>query len=611
MGYDPSPPSTNMQLQASSINAALSDALPLQQHKVVLVVDLMESVRLMASDEASVVERWQAFMRFATKSIPEHRGRLVKSLGDGLLAEFDESSDAVQSAMALNDHFVPVNMGLQPDQQMHLRAGINASQLYIGEHDVYGHGVNLAARVASLAGPDQIVVTATVRDALVDGMDGYLEDMGESYLKHWPEPVRTWRVWPNDKVDDGMARAKNDLPVQEDLRPSIAVIPFSCHPPSQENQVVGELIADGVITQLSREGQLRVISRLSTTALRGRQVSLSNIHSLLSASFVLSGSYSVVGNKVVINAELSDARRNDVVWADRLIGDVQDLLQIESQLIHQLTDASTQALMNCTIRRAMVLPVPHLDSNALLLGGIAMMHRSTARDLDRSRELLDAVTNRHARVATPWAWMAKWHILNVIQGRSADAPTEFRQAVDIADRALDLEPHSSLALAIKGHVLCHLGVDLDHSRELLLLATEVNPNDHNAWLYAGFWSTMWGDPADAVRESERALELSPLDPQRFFIEMLVAHSYLMANDLVKTIDMCQQSLRRNRYYLATLRVLMTAQHELGQTEEARRTLDVLLALQPNLSVSQFLSYGSHSPLRIRGVRAMRALGLPE
>ena len=609
MGYDPSPPSTNMQLQASSINAALSDALPLQQHKVVLVVDLMESVRLMASDEASVVERWQAFMRFATKSIPEHRGRLVKSLGDGLLAEFDEPSDAVQSAMALNDHFVPVNMGLPPDQQMHLRAGINASQLYIGEHDVYGHGVNLAARVASLAGPDQIVVTATVRDALVDGMDGYLEDMGESYLKHWPEPVRTWRVWPNDRVDDGMARAKNDLPVQEDLRPSIAVIPFSCHPPSQENQVVGELIADGVITQLSREGQLRVISRLSTTALRGRQVSLSSIHSLLSASFVLSGSYSVVGNKVVINAELSDARRNDVVWAERVVGPVDDLLQINSQLIHQLTDASTQALMNCTIRRAMVLPVPHLDSNALLLGGIAMMHRSTARDLDRSRELLDAVTSRHARVATPWAWMAKWHILNVIQGRSADAPAEFRQAIDIADRALDLEPHSSLALAIKGHLLCHLGVELDQSRDLLLLATEVNPNDHNAWLYAGFWSTMWGDSADAVRESERALELSPLDPQRFFIEMLVAHSYLKANELAKAIEMCHQSLRRNRYYLATLRILLTAQYEIGKIDEAKGTLQTLVALQPSLTLAGFLSYGHQSPIRKRVALAMQALGI--
>jgi len=598
-----------MALQKTEEAALLAAGLPLQQNKVVLVIDLVESVRLMAAHEAQVVERWRGFMAFAGEHIPAGQGRLVKSLGDGLLAEFDDAGPALKAAQALQRYFDTSNAGLPGDQQMHLRAGLNASHLYVGEHDVYGHGVNLAARVAGLAGPGQIVVTAPVRDALVDGMDGEVEDMGESYLKHWPEPVRTWRVWPVNRVGDGAARPKSMTAVQQDLRPTIAVIPFDCRPGSPDHQVIGELLADGVITQLSREGQLRVISRLSTTAFRGRQADLGDIQHHLAAGFVLSGSYSVLGDKVVISAELSDARRSDVVWADRLVGPIEDLLQLDSQLIHQLTDASTEALMDATIQRAMVVPVPQLDSNALLLGGIAMMHRSTARDLDRSRELLEAVTDRHGRVATPWAWMAKWHVLNIIQGRSADAPAEFRRAIDIADRALDLEPHSSLALAIKGHVQCHLGVDLDSSRQLLLQATDLNPNDHNAWLYAGFWSTMWGDPADAVRESERALELSPLDPQRFFIEMLVAHAYHAVNDLEKTIEMCQRSLRRNGYYLASLRLLMTALYESGRTEEARQVLGKILALQPGLTLSGFRSYGKGSVGRERVAKAMEALGL--
>jgi tetratricopeptide (TPR) repeat protein len=262
------------------------------------------------------------------------------------------------------------------------------------------------------------------------------------------------------------------------------------------------------------------------------------------------------------------------------------------------------------VQRATILPCPQLDSNALLLGGIALMHRSTARDLERSRELLDAVTERHRRVATPWAWMAKWHILNIIQGRSADAPGEFRQAIDIADRALDLEPHSSLALAIKGHVQCHLGTQLDESRQLLLQATDANPNDHNAWLYAGFWSTMWGDPADAVRESERALELSPLDPQRFFIEMLVAHSYLHAHQLDKAIAMCKQSLRRNRYYLGSLRALITAQVESGDMDAARESCSLLQSLQPDLTITRFLQYGDKSDLRRRAAAALAMAGVP-
>jgi adenylate cyclase len=263
------------------------------------------------------------------------------------------------------------------------------------------------------------------------------------------------------------------------------------------------------------------------------------------------------------------------------------------------------------VQRAVILPVPQLDSNTLLLGGIALMHRSTARDLDRSRELLEAVTERHRRVATPWAWVAKWHILNVLQGRSSSASDEFRLAIDIADRALDLEPHSSLALAIKGHVQCHLGTDLDQSRQLLLQATEANPNDHNAWLYAGFWSTMWGDPADAVRESERALALSPLDPLRFFNEMLAAHAYLAGRQYDDAIRLCHASLKKNRYYLPTLRALLTAQYESQQLEAGRVTLSALLSLQPDLQVSKFLQYGTQSAFRLRAAEAMRSLGAPE
>ncbi|MBA4261749.1 MAG: hypothetical protein C0443_06950 [Comamonadaceae bacterium] len=584
--------------------------MPLEENKVVLVVDLVESVRLMAAHEAAVVDHWHRFMRHArTVVLPQWRGRLVKSLGDGLLAEFNRASDAVCAALALHRFFQPVNADLPEPQRLYLRAGLNGTHLYVDVGDVYGHGVNLAARLASLGGPGETVVTANVCDGIIDGVDGVLEDMGESYLKHWPEPVRTWRVWPADSA--GAAVPKVSLPpAQEDLRPTIAVIPLDCRGGQDEHQVIGELIADGVIAQLSRSRQMRVISRLSTTAFRGRGAQLSEIQAHLGSGYVLSGNYSMAGDRLVVMAELSDARRSDVVWADRVVGSIADLLQADSQLIRELTDRASEALLDDTVQRATVLPCPQLDSNALLLGGIALMHRSTARDLDRSRELLDAVTERHRRVATPWAWMAKWHILNIIQGRSPDAPTEFREAIQIADRALDLEPHSSLALAIKGHVQCHLGTQLDESRQLLLQATEVNPNDHNAWLYAGFWSTMWGDPADAVRESEKALELSPLDPQRFFIEMLVAHSYFAGNQLDKAVALCNQSLKRNRYYLATLRVLMASLHELGRDEEARTVFQSLHQLQPDMTIARFLGYGSSCLARQRVASAMRAMGVP-
>lgn len=584
--------------------------LPFQAFKVVLVIDLVESVRLMAGHEAAVVARWRAFMDDAAQRVlPQHRGRLVKSLGDGLLAEFDQPLDAVKTALELQAFFAPINRPLPADQQMHLRAGIHASHLYVGEHDVYGHGVNLAARVATLGEAGEIVVTAPVRDGIVDGVDGEIEDMGESYLKHWPEPVRTWRVHPALSAYPSWRPEKREAPAS-DFRPSIAIIPFDARTPSPEHLVIGELIADGVIAQLARSQDIRVIARLSTTAFRGRGATPGEIDARLDATFVLCGGYAVVGHQVLITAELADTRRGEVVWADRIGGDTMDLMQVQSELIHRLSTACAQALLNAEVQRSLVLPLPQLDSNALMLGGITLMHRSTPRDLQRSQQLLEAVAERHKRVAAPWAWLAKWHVMQVVQGMSADPANDFRRAISIADRALDLEPNSTLAMAIKGHALCHLGSDVDGAYRLLQEATQSNPNDPMAWLYACVWSTMWGTPDQSMIEAESALALSPLDPQKYYFEMMLANCCLASGEPKKAIELCQSSLKKNRYHLPTIRTLVIAQYEFGAPEDARRTLAVLTSLQPDLTISKYLASGSRSPLRRKGAKVFAALGLP-
>lgn len=582
--------------------------LPSLDHKAVLVIDLVESVRLMAADERAVVAYWQGFVRFAHELIPAHAGRVVKSLGDGLLAEFEQSRDAVRAAHQLHRHFDAVNATLPPSRQLHLRAGIHATHLFTDTHDVYGHGVNLAARIAGLANPGCTVVTASVRDALVDGIDGRVEDMGESYLKHWPEPVRTWCVHP---VQEGhpVWRPEQRDDTAPDFRPSIAVIPFEARNPAPEHFVIGELIADGVIAQLAQSQALRVVSRLSTTAFRGRGASPGQIDAQLDATFVLSGSYATLGDKLVITAELADTRRHEVVWAERLGGDTLDLLQVQSELIGRLSAACSTALLDTEIRRAAALPVPKLDSNALMLGGITLMHRSTPRDMQRSRELLEAVADRHGRVAAPRAWLAKWHIIQVVQGATTDPKGDFRRAIGIADRALDLEPDSSLAMAVKGHAVCHLGQDVDGAHHLLDAATQLNPNDPMAWLYSSLWSAMWGQPEDAVSKAENALRLSPLDPQRYYFEMMLATSYLTFGTPEKAVALCQASLAKNRFHLPTLRALITAAFEADQMDEAREAFDTLTTLQPDLTVAGYLATGGHSPLRLRGARAFAAFGL--
>jgi TolB-like protein/class 3 adenylate cyclase len=574
-------------------------------------MDLVESVRLMAANEPGVVGHWHRFLHHArTVVLPERAGRLVKSLGDGILAEFERPSHAVLAALDLHRFFEPTNRSLPAAEQLHLRAGINATHIYVDANDVYGHGVNLAARVADLAAPGETVITASVHDQLVDGVDGDLEDMGESYLKHWPEPVRTWQVRPVSAQLAGARPRRPEAPLT-DFRPTIAVIPFESRSLSPEHFVIGDLIADGVITQLSRSQDLRVISRLSTAAFRGRNARADEIDAGLDASFVLSGSYFTHGDRVVIMAELTHARRNETLWAERLSGDTADLLQDQSELLQQLAGACARHLLDAEVQRTLTLALPRLDSSALMLGGITLMHRSTRRDLERSFVLLEAVVHRHKRVATPWAWLAKWHVMQVAQGLTADPSKEFRSAIDLADRALDLEPSHSLAMAVKGHALCHLGSDLDASRRCLTEATQSNPNDAMAWLYLGFWACMWGDASEAVSASETALGLSPLDPQRYYLQMLAANSYLAAQRHEEAISLAQMSLRTNRFHLPTLRALLVAQFELGRTQDAHLTLNQLLGVQPDFTLSKYLSYGKPSALRSRIYSALQGLGVPD
>ncbi|MGM9426592.1 adenylate/guanylate cyclase domain-containing protein [Hydrogenophaga sp. MI9] len=582
--------------------------LPLQQNKVVLVMDLVESVRLMASNEGSVVRQWHSFLQHARHEVlPSHGGRLVKSLGDGILAEFDEAVPAARAALTLHRFFDTENQRSDDEHKLWLRAGINATHLYVDENDVYGHGVNLAARVAGLAGPGETVITADVHDALVDGVDGDMQDMGESYLKHWPEPVRTWLLSAHSG-DDVMFRPSAPAR-QDDFRATIAVLPFVSRGNAAEHFVIGELLADGVIVQLSRSHQLRVISRLSTSVLRGREDANQTASQQLDANFVLSGSYVAHGDRVLVTAELCDTRHHEVIWADRITGDVMDVLQQDSELINTLASNCANQLLHSEVQRTLTQALPRLDSSALMLGAINLMHRSTRRDLERSQQLLEALVDRHKRSVAPWAWLAKWHIMQVVQGMAPDPHESFRRAIDIADRALDMVPDSALALSVKGHAMCHLGHDIEGSHQLLLESTHSNPNDPMGWLYSSVWSTMWGSPEQSVIEAQSALQLSPLDPQKYYFEMMLGNCYLALGKMEDAVAMCEASLRKNRFHLPTVRALLVSQYELGRTDDARSTFELLRVLQPELTVSKYLASASVYPVRLRVAKALEALGL--
>jgi class 3 adenylate cyclase/TolB-like protein/tetratricopeptide (TPR) repeat protein len=552
--------------------------------RTVLFIDLVESVRLMESDESDAVRRWRQIVATVERDVlPAHSGRLVKSMGDGLMLEFPSVQPAMRTAFAIQQVCQQANAGVPPDRQMLVRMGAHVGQLMADEHDIYGRGVNLAARLTTLAGPGEIVVSADARDQLVPVLDADIEDLGACYVKHVNEPVRAYRVGPpgpRPVIEPGSA-------AMPELRPTVAVIPFTARAGEPAHQVLGEVLADEIISALSRAADLNVISRLSTTVFRGRDASLGEVGGYLNATYVLSGAYLVSGNQLNLSAELADAKSGNVVWAKTLKGQVNGIVSGKDSLIDKVVAGVSAAVMARELLRAQSQPLPTLESYTLLMGAIALMHRLSLRDFDRAKQMLQTLTDRAPRQAVPWAWMAKWHVLRVQQGWSEDPNLEARLALDCTKRALDADAHCSLALTIDGFVHTNLLKQLDVALDRYERALRVNPNDALALLLKGTLHAFKGEGKLALKDTKHALRLSPLDPLRYFYDSLAATAALSAGEYERALELSRRSLRANRTHTSTLRALLISQWQLGQYVEARATVAELLRLDPTFTMTKW------------------------
>lgn len=379
--------------------------------KVIAVLDVVESVRLMEQDEHAFISRWHRFVEFASQLVPGHGGRVHKSLGDGLMLEFAEPQDCVRAAFALQDWCREANSTTPPDNQMHLRLGAHLAEFVADKYDIYGNDVNLTARIAGLAGPAEIVVSAALRDRLAPGLDADIEDLGECFLKHVKEPVRVYRIGP---VGEAPIIERGALAAN--LRPTIAVIPFSTRSAEPLHQMLGEAVADEVIAALSRTSELHVISRLSTTVFRDRREDIQDIKSHLGATYILSGSCRTAGNQLALFVELIDTRTGHITWAENLKGEVRNVFAIEDELINRLVAGVSASVMATELKRSQAYAMPNLDGYTLLLSSVSLMHRTTWGDFERAKQLLDHLIERMRRHPLPYAWLAQWHVLKVQQG---------------------------------------------------------------------------------------------------------------------------------------------------------------------------------------------------
>jgi class 3 adenylate cyclase/TolB-like protein len=526
----------------------------------------------------------------ASDVLPVHDGRVLKTMERSVLLGFPKVPQATKAAFEIQRICEKANTDTPSARPLLLRMGMQVGELIGEEREIYGGEINLAARLTALAGPGEIVVSAGVRDQLTPVLDADIEDLGDCYVKPLTHPVRAYRVGP-----PGPRPVIEPTGAAGELQPTIAVIPFKARGGAAEHQVLGEVVADHVISTLSRTTDMNVISRLSTTAFRGREANLQEVGALLHANYIVSGAYHVLDGKVSLAAELAEAKSGRVVWVDDIRADVRSIIDGKAEMIDRLVARVGAAVTARELEKAQIQALPTLESYTLLLGAIALMHRLSRQDFERARVLLETLIERAPRRAIPHAWLAKWHVLRVWQGwGGAPQPwtgewqEDAKLALDSTKRALDSDPNCSLALAVDGFVHTNLLKQLDVALQRYDLAISVNPNDSLAYLLKGTLHAFQGDGAQAMRDTQRALRLSPLDPHRYFYDSLAATAALSAGRYDRAVELAQRSLRSNRMHTSTLRAMAISQQLSGRLEEATKTVAHLMKIEPTLTVENYL-----------------------
>lgn len=536
--------------------------------------------------------------------LPGSGGRVVRRDDSGWVIDFPAAVPAMKAAFQIQRAFR--DAGEVAAGARAPRIGMQMAEAAAGAEGAPGAGV--ACRLIEIAAPGDIVVSSAVRDELTSSLDADIEDLGEHRADAASTALRAYRLDPPPPqpapAPDG---AIDDL---DDLLPTLAVIPFTEH--GEGHLPLGEILAEELIASFSRSHEINVVSRLSTTAFRGRAASLDEVGAHLKANYVLSGAYRVAVGAIILAAELAEVKSGRVVWAGDVKGSVAGIVEGNDALIDRIVAEASRAVMARELERARSQSLHSLDTCTLLVGAIALMHRLSIHDFNRAHEMLRECTKRAPRHAVPLAWLAKWHVLRVWQSWSDDPAADTRLALDCGKRALDNDSQCSLALVIDGFVHTNLLKALDVARERYDLALQVNPNDSLAWLLSGMLHAFKGEGAQAVKSTQRALRLSPLDPHRYFYDSLAGGAELAAGHYERAVELTQRSLRANRMHASTFRMRAIAQWQLGREAEARATVAELMRIEPNLTVAGWLerSPSSGYPIGTLCADTLRRAGVP-
>ena len=555
----------------------------------ILAADVAGYSRLMGEDEEGTLHALKLHRReLVDPKIREHRGRIVKTTGDGLLVEFVSVVDAVRCAVEIQREMIERNANLPAEKRLCFRVGINVGDIISDANDIYGDGVNVAARLEALAAPGGICVSRTVHDQVRDKLDFSFDDLGEQSVKNIARPIGVHRVNITSAGRSAHAKSSGSVSHYETASsgsPAIVVLPFSNMSGDPEQEYFADGIVEEIITSLSHIRWLSVIARNSSFVYKGKNVDVKQVGRDLSVRYVLEGSVRKSANRVRITGQLIDVATGGHLWADRFDGSIDDIFDLQDQVTAKVVGAIAPKLEQAEIVRATRKPPENLDAYDLYLRGMASLHQWTRESNEDALRLFYKSIEMDpgfASVHGMSAWTFVWRKIN---GWMNEPEKEVSEAKHLAWRAVQLGSDDAVALAAGGYTLVFVGHELDDGVAFIEKALVLNPNLSWGLHSMGWTKSFLGEPDEAIKYLSQAMRLSPLDPLGFRAQGGIAFAHFLAGRYDESVKWAEMSLRERPNYLAAIRELAAAHAMAGRAAEAHKAIERLRQIDPALRVS--------------------------
>jgi pentatricopeptide repeat protein len=543
----------------------------------ILAADVAGYSRLIEADEEGTLGRLKALRGdLIDPKIADHKGRIVKTTGDGMLVEFASVVDALRCAGEVQAEIAENNAPLPPDRRIEFRVGIHQGDIVIEEGDIFGDGVNVAARLEGLAEPGGICISARVQEDVAGRLDLAFEDMGEQALKNITRPVRVYRV--RDTGDALKSLSVPALPLPD--KPSIAVLPFANMSGDPEQEYFADGMVEEIITALSRIRWLFVIARNSTFTYKGQAVDVKQVGRELGVRYVLEGSVRKAGTQVRITGQLIDATNGAHLWADRFDGSLEDVFELQDKVAISVAGIIEPALQAAEIVRSANRPTNDLTAYDLYLRALANFPWLRKEQLLEARDLLAQAIARDPRYGLALAWAGICHYRLCFDGWAEDPVASRHEAIALAEKALAVADDDAGILANAALVLGRSEEDISTAIALIDRSLALNPSSARSWYASGFLHVHAGLYDVAIEHLERSLRLSPRGypgaPR-----MALGMAYFFSRRFDQAAEMLAMSAREGAS-ATVYSTLASCYAHMGRLDEARAVIERLRVIAPNM-----------------------------